>query len=1082
MAMRTNGAVDAEMFQLPAVLDGEHYAAAPAFHVIASLSERTHTWDWMSFEGRRLACAVRSCAWRFGFLAPFWARLAIIAETITGAPAGNGVVPQQIRLPRAGAGDETPLLKLSAQLRARIRSSPVPARLRPSVLTALLVIVGMGSLGAAAQAGAPAPAASQVQITAQYPNTIFSIECHGNHRIPCQTIQARMGTKPGSVYDPVQINRDFNSVWNLGAFDNVTFSIQRTPKGIILDVTVTEKPLVRDIKYEGLKSITDSDILDRYQARGVHLERDAPYDPTTVKHAVVAIKELLAEHGRQFASVTPVLNVLPPSSVNLIFKIDEGPQVKVGKIAFKGNKVLSHGTLLGSMKELHPIGIPHSLIFEHLFSRTYDAAKLSADMESIREAYQDRGYFEALVEDPTIKLRTTHGHKLLFFGASEGRRVDLTIPVVEGNKYRVGKISFINNRFITNDATLMNLLGLKPGDVMDVSKLRKGLKNLTKAYGQYGYINFVANPEPAPDEKSHSVNIVMDMQEGKPFYVRHIEFSGNTTTRDRVIRRELLLDEGSRFNSVAWQNSILRLNQLGYFDAIKPEDATITQDTSGPVGEVDVNLHVKEKGKNSISLNGGVSGIAGSFLGLGYSTNNFLGLGETLGVTTDYGSLQRNVTFSFTEPYVKDRPLQLGFSAYINDFHYDQAREASILSGQNLSNYFAALGASNLLNYAQNSHGFTFSASYPKPRSFTRYGIAYRWDNSTVVPFTPAASLLFNSVAFNGISGPNSLNGIVTSEVIPSFTINTVDNPTWPTHGKNIFLSLGVSGLGGNVKILEPQLQLEYFHPAGWHNVLAMRFLGNFVTGYGGVEPPNFDRFFTGGEDTVRGFDILAVTPIALIPTETAVTLQDPFNPGQPLTKNVPNPTPGNPNGTIPETFTVKIPTYQFATPGGDTMAIGNLEYRIPITQGQIPVSVAFFTDAGVDMITQHQQLQVSSQVLNTLQTSFGRPFSRAIPIAKGTNSQIRMSAGVELEVTLPIIHAPVRLYYAVNPGRVDTLIRPPQLFTKADFERGIPGAFLNDADVQRSIAFTMGQLMNRPGTPFREAPHVLRFTIGRTF
>ncbi|MGH9413681.1 MAG: outer membrane protein assembly factor BamA [Terriglobales bacterium] len=944
----------------------------------------------------------------------------------------------------------------------------------------LTVLVGLVGVGAAAQAQTSTSKAAQAP--SQSPNLIAAIECHGNHRIPCQTIQARMSSKPGSIYDPAQINRDFNSVWNLGAFDNVTFSIRRTPQGIILEVTVTEKPLVRDIKYEGLKSITESDILDRYQARGVHLERDAPYDPTTVKHAVVAIKELLAEHGRQFASVTPVLNALPPSSVNLTFKVNEGPKVKVGKITFQGNHVLSHGTLLGAMKELGPIGIPHSLIFEHLFSRTYDAAKLSADMESVREAYQDRGYFEALVEDPTIKLRKTTGHKFLFFGTSEGRQVDLTIPVVEGHEYHVGKISFINNRFITNNATLLNLLGLKPGDAMDVSKLRKGLKQMTKAYGQYGYINFVANPEPTPNEKNHTVSIVMDMQEGKPFYVRHIEFSGNTTTRDRVIRRELLLDEGSRFNSVAWQNSILRLNQLGYFTTIKPEDATITQDTSGPVGEVDIDLHVKEKGKNSISLNGGVSGIAGSFLGLGYSTNNFLGLGETLGVRTDYGSLQRNLTFTFTEPYVKDRPLQLGFSAYVNDFHYDQAKEASILAGQNLSQYFAALGASNLLNYAQNSHGFTFSASYPKPRSFTRYGLSYRWDNSTVVPFTQAASLLFNSVAYNGISGPSRLNGIITSEIIPSFTINTVDNPTWPTHGKNISLSLGVSGLGGNVKIVEPSLQLEYFHPAGWHNVLAMRFLGNFVSGYGGVEPPNFDRFYTGGEDTIRGFDILAVTPIALIPSETTVTLQDPFNPGQPLTKNVPDPTPGNPNGTIPEAFTVKIPTYQFATPGGDTLAIGNLEYRIPITQGQIPVSVSFFTDAGIDMLTEHSQFQVSEQVLNKLQTDFGRPFSRAIPLAAGTNSQLRLSTGVELEVTLPIIHAPVRLYYALNPGRVDTIIRPPQLFTQADFEKGIPAAFLNDADVQRSIAFTMRQLMNTPGTPFKEAPHVLRFTIGRTF
>jgi outer membrane protein insertion porin family len=985
---------------------------------------------------------------------------------------------RQIRLPRAGAGDDSPLSTPPQSLNGLVRRLGLAAILVPLAALGLLATAGLG------QAAPPSPQAQ----SAANPNVIFAVECHGNHRVPCETIKARILSRPGSIYDPAQINRDFNSLWNLNQFDNITFSIQHTPKGIILHITVVEKPLIRDIRYKGLKSITESDVLDRYQARGVHLERDSTYDPTIVKHAEDAIKELLAERGRQFATVKEQLDVLPPSSVNLTFIVNEGPKVQVGKITFSGNKVLSSGTLRGAMKELHPIGIPYSLVFENLFSRTYDASKLSEDLENLRGAYQNRGYFEALIapgaNDPKLTLRTTHSRRWLFWGGGEGRKVDIHIGVVEGHKYKVGTIKFINNSFITNPVLLTQLLGLKTGDTMDVGKLRKGLEALHKFYGQYGYINFVASPDPVPDEKTHVVNITMDMQEGKPFYVRRIEFSGNTTTRDKVIRRELLLDEGSRFNSVAWDNSILRLNQLGYFDTIAPSDATITQDTSGPEGEVDINLHVKEKGKNSIGLTGGVSGIAGSFLGLNYSTNNFLGLGETLSMSTEYGALTRNITFGFTEPYIHDRPVQAGFTAYVNDFHYDQAKEASILYGQNLDPYFSALGASNLLNYAQNSRGFTLSASYPLFHKFTRYGITYRYDNSNVQPFTQAASLLFNSVSFNGISGPNSLNGIVTSELIPSFSINTVNSPLFPTAGKDIELSLGIAGLGGNVKILEPSLQLEYFHPAPLFksNVLAFRFIGTVVRGYNGGEPPNFDRFFTGGEDTIRGFDIMAVTPIALIPTETAVTLQDPNNPGQPLTINVPNPTPGNPGGTIAQTFTVKIPTYQYATPGGDMEAIGNFEYRVPILQGQFPISVRFFTDAGLDMITQHNQFTVNSQVINQLQTDFARPFSRSIPIAAGTNSQLRLSSGIELDVMLPVVHAPVRLYYAVNPGRVSTVIHPPQLFTQADFERGIPAAFQNDALVQQSLLFTMHQLQIAPGTPFQEAPHVLRFTIGTTF
>src|SRR6185437_13125215 len=245
---------------------------------------------------------------------------------------------------------------------------------------------------------------------------------------------------------------------------------------------------IRDIKYNGIKSITESDILDRYKARGVHLERDSPYEPTVEKHAEDAIKELLSEHGRQYATISPVLNALPPSSVNLTFNIDEGPKVLVGNLNFTGNKVLSSGTLRGAMTQLHPIGIPHSLILESLFSRTYDQAKLSQDLEGIRGAYQNRGYFDALVEDPNLKLRTTHSRRILFWGGNQGRRVDLTIPVVEGQRFRVGKVTFINNSFETNDRLITQILGLKTGDIMDVSKLRKGLENLHKLYGQYGYI------------------------------------------------------------------------------------------------------------------------------------------------------------------------------------------------------------------------------------------------------------------------------------------------------------------------------------------------------------------------------------------------------------------------------------------------------------------------------------------------------------------------------------------------------------------------------------------------------------------
>src|SRR5207302_1749071 len=188
-------------------------------------------------------------------------------------------------------------------------------------------------------------------------------------------------------------------------------------------------------------------------------------------------------------------------------------------------------------------------------------------------------------------------------------------------------------------------------------------------------------------------------------------FSGNTTTRDKVIRRELLIDEGDMYNTRLWEISVLRLNQLGYFEALKAEDAaTISRDPK--TNTVDLTLKVKERGKNSIQLNGGVSGIAGSFVGFSYSTNNFLGLGETLSLGTQLGTRTRDVTLGFTEPYFLDRPMQVGFTVFMQRFNYNQGREASILSGTNLIPLYNQLGSQNLLNYVSNSRGFTVFASY----------------------------------------------------------------------------------------------------------------------------------------------------------------------------------------------------------------------------------------------------------------------------------------------------------------------------------------------------------------------------------
>ena len=246
------------------------------------------------------------------------------------------------------------------------------------------------------------------------------------------------------------------------------------------------------------------------------------------------------------------------------------------------------------------------------------------------------------------------------------------------------------------------------------------MENLRTLYGKFGYIDF--SPEPQFDfiPNTDQVDLTITADEGKQFFVRRIDFAGNTTTRDKVIRREILLDEGDMFNSSLWDLSILRLNQLGYFEVLKKEDAAEIHANIGS-NTVDITLKVRERGKNSIGLNGGVSGIAGSFVGFNYSTNNFLGLGETLSLGSQLGTRQRNVTFGFTEPYFLDHPMQTGFTVYLQPFRFQSGpRSLDSCGTESDSAYTIQLGSQNLLNYIQNSHGFNVFASYQLHRSFWR--------------------------------------------------------------------------------------------------------------------------------------------------------------------------------------------------------------------------------------------------------------------------------------------------------------------------------------------------------------------------
>ncbi len=528
-------------------------------------------------------------------------------------------------------------------------------------------------------------------------NIIEAVDFRGQRKVPQDTLRALIYTKKGDVYDEEAIHRDFIALWNTGRFDDIRVEKETGPNGgIILRFVVTERRTVHTIDYTGNKSISKSEILDRFKDRKVNLSPESQYDPGKVQRAKNVLQEYEAERGHQYATVTPQIRQVPPGGVDVTFAIDEGPKVKVGHIIIDGNHALSSREVIRAMKNLKPIGIPHSLLFENLFARTYDSTKLDEDSERIRQMYQSRGYFEARVINHSEKIYDVYGHGIkipLINPQKPGKHVDVTMFVREGDKFYLRNFNFVGMKlFRTPDLIARSVFKMGPGDVFSTEKLQKGLDDLRKLYGNFGYIDFVPSPDPEVVPGKDQVDLTVDVDEGHQFFVRRIDFQGNNTTRDRVIRRELQVNEGDLYSQQLLDASILRLNQLGYFDPLKPEDAwTITRDTK--TNTVDLLLKLKERGKNSIQLNGGVSGISGSFIGFSYSTNNFLGLGETLSLGAQIGTLLDNITFGFTEPYLFNKPVQAGFTLFYQRYSYDQGQQASILAGQNLISYYNQLGS-----------------------------------------------------------------------------------------------------------------------------------------------------------------------------------------------------------------------------------------------------------------------------------------------------------------------------------------------------------------------------------------------------
>ncbi|MEW6730221.1 MAG: outer membrane protein assembly factor BamA [Acidobacteriota bacterium] len=940
---------------------------------------------------------------------------------------------------------------------------------------------------------------------------VEDVEIRGNLSILSETIKGYIQTKRGGLYDEAQVQRDFQAILAQGYFDEFKSRVlieKIRPGTVTIIFEVKELPKIRDVFFEGLQSVLESDVLQRFRERRIAISRDSRYQPLVAENARRALQELLAERGKPNAQVE--LRVEPITEISLLiyFVVNEGRRVRIAEIDFDGNNLFSDERLRKAMRLIKPAG------FLTIFTSKdiYEKRKLDEDLQRVRLFLGEQGFLRAQIGEPLIEP-VGEIDPLSILPPSKSDAVRIRIPIREGRRYYFGKIAVEGNTFISTERILA-FTGIKPGDVASLKVIREGVyEQLRRLYGHYGYIQATTELNPTYHDDSDTVDFTISIDEGKPFLIRRIAFTGNVYTHESVLRREILVNEQEIYDQDLLDRSRLRLNQLGLFDEIKEEDVKITTDDRA--GLVDITINVREKQRQQISFSGGVSS-GGSFIGISYSTNNLFGYGESFALETQLGDRQRSFSTTFTEPYLTGRPISGTFSFFTSRTRFFTDGLASGVLNTNTSTntrFDDALFTQSSIGFGMglNAPLSLFTNKYLKYTRFTRVGLNYSLSSTKIID--PAVNRDENMG--NDIVVSFRQPDITQSTLTPSLAYSTLNRLLDPTSGKSLSASFGVSGLGGDVKLISPRFEFKYFTPltkGEKRHVLGMRVLVEHISAFGSSPVDNSlafvggiplsNRFFLGGEDSIRGYNTRSISP--LVRVDQFITTRD-VQAVDVLRKRVlPVLQPGRRfrgvDASVLEKFTfnnarIGNPNFpNFVPIGADTQLLYNVEYRIPIGG---PLSFAFFADAGTvfNAAKMNDQAIVSNTALRLLDrdptfTALGlvqpvtlnprgliatpeeiaaarTPETPPDQLPKGFRSVLlqgrytstslvrlsqdlsgfrenfRASVGGELRVQVPVIGAPVRLIFAYNPNaRTQPIPASPEPEPRRSFRISIGRTF----------------------------------------
>lgn len=639
---------------------------------------------------------------------------------------------------------------------------------------------------------------------------IEKVEITGNIRIPRETILYYFDCPEGASFDTESLEKGMKALWSTGFFADIEVAERQGKEGRVLILTVEEYPVVKELVFDKGEEIKEREILEVLQEKNLDLSRYSVYDPQKILQIITTLEGILADKGFNQGTVTSEIHGIGNSEAEVVIHIREGPRFRIGEIVFEGKPKLKKSILLGAFKSNQE----HNLFSWIKGTDIFREARLNDDLDNLRQTLGAHGYAAARVGEPRIEEVLK---RRVFGGPQSMKRI--IIPVDAGDIYEVGKIRMQNSGLVSTQQ-ISQQIHLEEGDRYDEYRINQLAKKIESLYQDKGYFNARVLSEEHMDPKSRKVDLTFNIQEGAEVFLGRLNFSGNTITNDGVLRGIVLIPEKEKFRLDLFSKSIEKLLRLGI---VKIEDRPdIAPDPDVP-SQIDVQLKVVEVHENQWQLGGGYSGYQGVYLGGSVSAVDCLGAGEIFDLSLEYGDRSKVYEMGFSKPYLFDDLVSVSFRLFYQDILYP---ELFVRKGKGLQGGVEA-----------QIKGYWWGA------------LNYRFEGINAAP--------------SGMEAVDSTVGQNLGAATVYLYRDTVDDLFFPTEGARCLLSFGYAGseLGSDIQYIKPELEGALFFPLAENHTLGFHLAYRSIIPVNDSEIPYWEKFYLGGERTLRGYDVYSIGP-----------------------------------------------------------------------------------------------------------------------------------------------------------------------------------------------------------------------------